>query len=72
MTAHPFQVVVDKLAHHPNLVNNITCSIGLIQNFNHDPAGTLLIAIDVDLSVPQSGAWQLYRLLTGKEVDRDR
>lgn len=72
MTGHPLMMIADKLALHPDLTAGITCSVNLIQNFPHDPAATILIALDVDMSKPQSAAWQLYRLLTGKEADRDQ
>jgi hypothetical protein len=72
MTGHPLLAITDKLAHHPDLTAGLTCSIGLLQNFPRDPAATILIALDVDMSRPQSAAWKLYRLLTGKEVDRDQ
>lgn len=72
MTGHPLLAITNKLALHPDLTAGLTCSIGLLQNFPRDPAATILIALDVDMSRPQSAAWKLYRLLTGKEVDRDQ
>jgi hypothetical protein len=72
MTGHPLTMIADKLALHPDLTAGLTCSIGLLQNFPRDPAATILIALDVDMSRPQSAAWKLYRLLSGKEADRDK
>lgn len=72
MTGHPLTMIADKLVLHPDLTAGLTCSIGLLQNFPHDPAATILIALDVDMSRPQSAAWKLYRLLSGKEADRDK
>lgn len=72
MTGHPLKIVAEKLALHPDLIAGMTCSIDLLQNFPYDPAATILIALDVDMSRQQSAAWKLYRLLTGKEVDRDQ
>lgn len=72
MTGHPLSKITEKLSMHPELVAGQGCSVALLQNFLGDPAASIIISIDVDLSIPQSGAWQLYRLLTGKEVDRDK
>lgn len=71
MTGHSLAIVADKLALHPDLTAGMTCSIGLLQNFPRDPAATILIAVDVDLSMEQSSGHKMFRLLTGKEADRD-
>ena len=71
MTGHSLEMVTAKLTLHPDLIVGLTCSVGLIRHFPCDPVATLLIAVDVDLSEPQSKSWQLHRLLTGKEADRD-
>jgi hypothetical protein len=71
MSGQSLNMVAQKLSLHPDLVAGLTCTVGIIQNFSFDPAGTLFIAIDADFSDRESAVWKLYRRLAGKEVDRD-
>lgn len=72
MIKKSLNIVAQKILSNPDIAGELLCTVGIVQNFLEAKQleNTLLVAINADVSNPQSAGWKLYRLLTGVEVDR--